>query len=269
MIKNTVYAILGAGNIGRILIARLQAVGVPAEQILVCDTDLTRMESAAQDFQVRSMPVSEPATCPANVFLLTTPPTAIPAALAQLTAILTPEHLVISFAASFSLARLQALLPSGVNVARIMPNAPSLVGQGMNPVTYGPATAPEAKAQVEFVLQALGKTIEARDEQMNWNVGLSGASMRSLLPVLEGMTQAGLEAGFTQADARYIAAQVMQGVAALVLHTSLTFDEIKALTPMQTVNEAAMADLFLQAARSTKEKVEMNEHRLIQRQPRP
>jgi len=34
--------IIGAGNIGRILLERLRAVGVPAEHLAVCDNDPAR-----------------------------------------------------------------------------------------------------------------------------------------------------------------------------------------------------------------------------------
>jgi len=95
-------------------------------------------------------------------------------------------------------------------------------------------------------------------------VGLTGAAMRSLIPALEGMTRAGAEAeaGFSAADSRRIAAQVMLGTAALALKTDLTFDQIKALTPMETVDEAALAQLFFDAAQAAQEKITLAQRKL-------
>jgi pyrroline-5-carboxylate reductase len=93
---------------------------------------------------------------------------------------------------------------------------------------------------------------------MNWCVGLTGAAMRSLLPALEGMTRAGRDAGLSPADARTVAAQAMRGTASLVLQTDLTFEQLKALTPMETVDETALAQVLQDAARSAMEKT----HRL-------
>ena len=53
---------------------------------------------------------------------------------------------VVSFAAGIPLDQLAALVPAGVAVARVMPNAPSLVGKGMNPVAFGPAVLPEFRS---------------------------------------------------------------------------------------------------------------------------
>jgi pyrroline-5-carboxylate reductase len=97
---------------------------------------------------------------------------------------------------------------------------------------------------------------------MNWRVGLTGAAMRSLLPSLEGMTQAGVEAGFAEDKARRLAAQAMVGTAALVLERDLSFDTIKSLTPMETVDESTMRQLFADSARTAKEKMDRLQQKL-------
>ena len=261
--KTRDYVIFGMGNIGRILAIRLRAVGVPAKQILFCDSDPARAEAAAREFDARAISLSDSAACAADVILLATPAKVIPGILRQLAPTLTPNQVVVSFAAALPLSRLEMLLP-GVAIARVMPNAPSLVGQGMNPVAYGAAMTPQAKEQVQFVLDSLGESVEVADDLMNWCVGLSGAAMRSLIPALEGMTEAGIEAGLNRVDARQIAAQVMLGTAALVLKTDLPFEQIKALTPMQTVDDAALVRLFLDAARAAQEKTKANEKKLLE-----
>jgi len=86
--------------------------------------------------------------------------------------------------------------------------------------------------------------------------------MRSVLPVLEGMTRAGVEAGFSDADSRRMAAQVMLGAAALALKIDLTFEQIKALTPMETVDEAALEQLFFNAAQAAQEKITSAQRKL-------
>lgn len=250
------FAILGAGNIGRILLERLLAAGAPVANLVICDSDEARANTVVNQFGVRAVSISDEAICSADVVLVAVPPKSVPDLLGTMGARLQPGHLVISFAAAIPLRRLESLLPPGVMVVRVMPNAPSLVGQGMNPVAYGKRATPEGRALVEAVLACLGETIHVSDDLMNWCVGLSGAAMRSLLPVLEGMIQAGVEAGLSEKDSRNIAAQVMLGTAALALQTDLSIDEIKALTPMQTVDEEAVRQIFLVAARSAKEKMD-------------
>jgi pyrroline-5-carboxylate reductase len=151
---------------------------------------------------------------------------------------------------------MREFVPAGVDLVRILPNPPIAQGLGMDPVAYDPGVTPEHQEYVEALLSALGETVVVRDDQMNWCVGLSGASLRTLMPVLEGMTAAGIEAGLSPQDARLVAAQVMLGTASLVKHSSLSFEELKALTPMQTVDEPEMKERFLEIARQTNAKVD-------------
>jgi hypothetical protein len=59
-----------------------------------------------------------------------------------------------------------------------------------------------------------------------------------------------------------MAAQVMLGTAALVLESKLTFEEIKCLTPMQTVDESALSQTFVEAAHAAKDKIDRLQQKL-------
>lgn len=256
-------AIVGGGNIGRILVERLLAAGVARDQLAVCDADLARAEGLAAHFGIRSVDLDHEALIDAELLLLATPPKGTLDVLRAVASRLRGGQTVVSFAAALPLRSLEPLIPPGVSIVRVMPNAPSLVGEGMNLVVYGTSVSPEARSLVEKLLNALGESLEVRDEQMNWAVGLSGASMRSLLPVLEGMTQAGIDAGLQPETSRNVAAQVMLGTAALAAQTDLSFEQLKALTPMQTVDEALVARIFREAARAAKDKTDEVERRLL------
>lgn len=257
------FAILGAGNIGRILLDRMLASGVPANNLVICDSVEGRAEAVASQFGVRPVLISDVTACNADALLLAIPPKAIPGLLETIGTWLRPGQVVISFAAAIPLERLESLLPPVVMVARVMPNAPSLIGHGMNPVAFGRRVTPKGREMVDAILDCLGETIEVSDDLMNWCVGLSGAAMRSLLPALEGMTLVGIEAGLPEKDARRVAAQVMLGTAVLTMQTDLSLEEIKALTPMQTLDEEALRQVYLVAARSAQEKMEQFQRKLM------
>jgi pyrroline-5-carboxylate reductase len=142
-------------------------------------------------------------------------------------------------------------------MVRVMPNMPSLVGQEMNPVCFSEKVPPKARENAMQLLEVLGETVEVSEEQMNWCAGLSGAAMRSLIPVIEGMIQAGLEAGLSTKKARKIAAQMMRGTADLVAQLDETsLEDIKTLTPMETVDEGQVARIFKVAAAGAKAKID-------------
>ena len=264
ILNNKEIVVIGAGNIGQILVKRLRECGTPAGHLTICDSNIERAETLTGKYGVRKATLSDEMIHTADAILLATPPKAVLEMLENSRKQLRAGQTVISFAAAVPLERLESLLPEGVTAVRVMPNAPSFVGAGLNPVAFGRKSAKEGRDLALAILTCLGDMLEVSDDLMNWCVGLSGAAMRSLVPVLEGMIQAGLEAGLSAGDARKVASQVMAGTAALVRLTNLTLDEIKSMTPMQTVDEGAVAQIFWLAARGAKEKIDQLQEKIVQ-----
>lgn len=185
-LKGKSIAVIGVGNIGKILLRRLIEAGVEPSQMMICDSDVAHTQEAADAFDVGFAPLGAD-ICNADILLFAVPPKALLELLKEIGASLKLGCVVISFAAAVPVRVLESLLPEGVSVARMMPNAPSLVGEGMNPVSYGRGIEAGTKAAIAEILAALGESMEIGDELMNACVGLTGAAMRTVLPLLEGM----------------------------------------------------------------------------------
>lgn len=264
ILRSKRFAVIGMGNIGRILLERLTLSSIPASNLIINDIDESCAQQASLRFGARVCGLSDQALHDVDIFLLASPPKSIVEILKTLAPHMHEGQIIISFAAGIPLHQLEAVIPPSVFAVRVMPNAPSLIGQGINPVVYGASVSAQAQILVQSVLRTLGQSILVNDEKMNWCVGLTGAAMRSLLPVLEGMTRAGVEAGFNEKEARYMAARVMFGTAAMVATRDLSFDELKSLTPMETLDETALQEIFLDAARAARNKMERLQQKLEQ-----
>jgi pyrroline-5-carboxylate reductase len=263
-IKASSYFILGMGNIGKILVQRLLEVGVPNKNILINDADTSRMTTASAQYKVSAVNLEDAQIGSTDVIILATPPKTVVEILKSLEKTLRPGQLIISMAAAVPIVRMRSVVRQEIPIVRILPNPPSMLGKGMNPVAFEASVTPDVKTFVHTLLEVMGKTIEVKDDQMTWCVGLTGAALRTVLPVLEGMTQAGVEAGLSQDEARRVAAQIMAGTAALALETDIALEQIRSLTPMQTLDEKMVSDLFLETARNTHQKVEATQTMLMQ-----
>jgi len=63
-----------------------------------------------------------------QTLVLAVKPAQVEGVLKEIRANFTPDHVLISIAAGVTLARLEAALPAGARVIRVMPNTPALVG---------------------------------------------------------------------------------------------------------------------------------------------
>ncbi|GMA87796.1 hypothetical protein GCM10025868_30460 [Angustibacter aerolatus] len=77
------------------------------------------------------------AAAAARTVVLVVKPQDMTAALAEIRDHLTPGTLVVSLAAGITTASIEAALPEGTPVVRVMPNTPALVDEGMAAVSPG------------------------------------------------------------------------------------------------------------------------------------
>jgi pyrroline-5-carboxylate reductase len=89
------------------------------------------------------------------VFLGLHPP-AFADSVPSLASVLRPDAIVVSLAPKVTIARLSGLLGGFDRIARVIPNAPSVVGSGFNPVAFGMALGERERDAVLDLLAPLG-----------------------------------------------------------------------------------------------------------------
>jgi pyrroline-5-carboxylate reductase len=99
------------------------------------------------------------------VFLAVHPPVLADAA-GQVKASLSGGSILVSLAPKFSFAKLSGLLGGFPRLARVVPNAPSVVGAGFNPVSFAPALSNADKVEVTGLLAALGECPEVAEQTL-------------------------------------------------------------------------------------------------------
>ena len=99
------------------------------------------------------------------VFLAVHPPVMAEVATA-IKGSLKPGAIVVSLAPKFTMAKLTELLGGFARLARVIPNAPSVVNFGFNPVAFAPALTAADKAELTALLSPLGECPEVAEEKL-------------------------------------------------------------------------------------------------------
>ena len=124
-------AIIGGGKIGEALLAGLVRQAGGGGAVLVVERSPQRAAELAARHGVTAVDLAE-AAARARVLLLAVKPQDIDVLLDLLAPHVTAGHLVVSLAAGVPTSRIEAALPDGTPVVRVMPNTPALVDAGMS-----------------------------------------------------------------------------------------------------------------------------------------
>ncbi len=122
----------------------------------------------------------------------------------------------VSIAAGASIEKLSAILPEGAKICRVMPNTPSLIGEGMSGYSLSESCDDKDETKVKELLSAVGKFIQVPEYQMDAVVGVSGSGPAYVYTIIEALTEGGVVAGLPYAQAQECAIQTLIGSARLV-----------------------------------------------------
>jgi pyrroline-5-carboxylate reductase len=207
-------AIIGGGKIGEALLSGLVRRGGP-DGILVCERSAERAAQLAERYGVATVDLGE-AAVRARVLLLAVKPQDIDVLLGRLAGHVDAGHLVVSVAAGVPTARLEAALPDGVPVVRVMPNTPALVDEGMSVLSAG-AHAEEADLdEAEALLAAVGRVRRVPESQQDAVTALSGSGPAYFFYLVEAMVDAGILLGLPRSLAADLVVQTALGAAVMM-----------------------------------------------------
>jgi pyrroline-5-carboxylate reductase len=207
-------AIIGGGKIGEALLSGLIRRGGP-DGILVCERSPERAAQLAERYGVPAVELAD-AAARARVLLLAVKPQDIDVLLARLAGVVDDGHLVVSVAAGVPTTRIEAALPPGTPVVRVMPNTPALVDEGMSVLSAGSNAGEPHLDEAEALLAAVGRVRRVPESQQDAVTALSGSGPAYFFYLVEAMIDAGILLGLPRAVAAELIVQTAVGSAKML-----------------------------------------------------
>jgi pyrroline-5-carboxylate reductase len=211
---------LGAGKMATALAKGFVSAGIVSpREIIASDPFDTARKNFAGEIGAKTVAANaEVAKC-ANVLILATKPDQVSTALAEISGAFTKNHLLISIAAGVTLAKLEAALPAGARVIRVMPNTPALVGEAASAFALGKSATAADGELAKKLLSAVGVALQVKESLLDAVTGLSGSGPAYVYQFIEALSDGGVAAGLPRDIATKLAAQTVLGGAKMVLET--------------------------------------------------
>ncbi|HEX4648879.1 MAG TPA: pyrroline-5-carboxylate reductase [Steroidobacteraceae bacterium] len=215
--NDTRIAILGAGNMGRALLAGLLRSGTRPEQLSVGEPSPAAREHLARELGVTASADNAAAVEGAAVVVLAVKPQEAQAVLGGLADRWgTQRPLLVSVAAGLRVAQLAAWCGAGVAVVRAMPNRPALVGAAATGMFAPREVAAPQRAVAEQVLSSVGEVIWVPSEDaLDVVTALSGSGPAYFFLLAQLMAEAAERLGLEGSAARRLATATLYGAGLL------------------------------------------------------
>lgn len=228
---------IGGGRITRIFLEGWKRAKRLPANIVVSDCNLESLAKLKTHFPgVQTAAESSAAASQDIVFLAVHPPVMAEVA-AGIKGSLKPGAIVVSLAPKFTLAKLSGLLGGFTHLARVIPNAPSVVNFGFNPVAFAAVLTSADKTEVTALLTPLGECPEVAEEKLEAYAVLTAMGPTYLWFQLQALRE--VAAGFGLSDAEIVPAlkRMVCGAARTLLESGLTPAEVMDLIPVKPLAE--------------------------------
>lgn len=230
-------ACLGSGIMGGLLVKRLVSAGaVPPGNVVCSDTDGGKLSALAGATGVETAAGNVEAATDADVAILAVPPPAVLPVLIEVAPTLAAGTLVVSVAAGVTLAAMRKVVPAAVDLARVMPNTPSEVGQGMNTFVCDSGISANCRTLLESLLDIWGRSAEIEEGLLNAYCALLAVGPTYLLPVAGQLVASAAAAGVSPVEARAATAQLFTGVGALLSQTDRSTEDLLNMISLQPMD---------------------------------
>jgi len=217
-VPDSTVAIIGAGVMGETLLSGLVRAGRRPEELLVGEKRRERARELEERYGVRVVENLEAART-ADTLVLVVKPQDMGELLAELAPVVRRGQLVVSLAAGITTGFVEARLPDGVAVVRVMPNTPALVDEGMAAISPGSHCDQSHLAEAESLMASTGKVIRVPERQQDAVTAISGSGPGYIFFVVEAMIEAGVHLGLPRSTAAELVVQTLVGSAKLLRDT--------------------------------------------------
>jgi pyrroline-5-carboxylate reductase len=226
---------IGGGRVTRILLGGWSHAARFPSSVIVCEPDDAAFDKIAALGPRAERAGLEAAAAADVVFLALHPPQIVPT-LVAIRRLVRPGTVVVSLAPKITLRQLSDASGT-VRVARLIPNAPSIVGQGYNPVSFGAGLDAGGRTTLRALSAAWGQTPEVDERDLEAFAILTGMGPTYFWPQWQALRDVARSLGLSGHAADAGLRAMVAGSMATLLDSGLPPWAVMDLVPVKPLAE--------------------------------
>lgn len=238
---------VGGGRVTRIILAGWQKAGAVPSPIVVSDTSEAALAAVkAQCPQVRTALHGNADAAGQDIVFLAVHPPVLAEVVAQIKPGLKSSALLVSLAPKFTIARLSSLLAGFARIARAIPNAPTIVAAGYNPIALAPSLPDADKQTILDLWRPLGDCPLVAEEKLEAYAILTAMGPTYFWYQFYELCSLAESFGLTAQEAHSGLEKMLIGAIRTMLQSGLSAEQVKDLIPVKPLAdaEASMVEMY-------------------------
>ena len=242
MLENQQVAFVGAGAMGGAMISGVLACNiVEPSQIIAADPRRAVSDELQRKYAIHVTTNNIVACRDADVIVLSVKPQVLNEVCEDLSGSIGSDAVVISIVAGAKLHTLVAGL-NHKSIIRCMPNTPAQIGMGISVWTGTVGVSSLQNEQTKTILESLGKQLYVDDEKyLDMATALTGSGPAYIFLFMEALVEAGVNIGFSKAEAEELVHTTMEGSVAYAMKSVDNISDLRSqVTSSGGTTEAAL-----------------------------
>ncbi|MCY2952871.1 MAG: NAD(P)-binding domain-containing protein [Planctomycetota bacterium] len=238
---------VGGGRITRIILEGWQKAGVVPAQVVVSDASDAPLAKLKQQWpQVRAAVNGNAEAAGQDIVFLAVHPPVLADVAAQIKASLQSNAILVSLAPKFTISKLSQLLGGFARIARVIPNAPTVVGAGFNPIAFAPDFSDTEKRAVLDLWAPLGDCPQVAEDKLEAYAILTAMGPTYFWYQFYELCGLAESFGLTSQEANTGLEKMVTGAIQTMLHSGLSAEQVKDLIPVKPLGEAeaSMVEMY-------------------------
>ena len=212
-------AIIGCGNMAKAIIGgAIKTKSLYREQVFLFDIHTAKMETLAKKYKIHACGSAADAARQSEAILIAVKPGDLEKSIQDMKNEIAGK-LVISICAGKDIEYIKNLVGDKCPIARVNPNTPALVSEGMTGIAFSDNINETEKNFVKKIFGSLGLIEEFPEKLMNAVTGLAGSGPAFIFLAIEALADGGVLCGIPRDQALKLAAQTCLGAAKLVIYS--------------------------------------------------
>lgn len=229
---------IGGGRVVRIILQGLKNKGRLPRRTIIGDTNGDVLERLKADFPgIQTFINNNGQAAGQDLVFLALHPPVVEEALKGVKNFLRRDAILISLAPKLTIRRLSEVLGGFNRIIRMIPNAPSYLNAGYNPITFYSSLPPDEKKEFLGMVSVLGLALEVNEEKLEAYALLSAMGPTYFWFQMDELAKIGTAFGLDTNESRRAVSEMLRGAIACMFDSDLSPEKVMDLIPVRPLRD--------------------------------